>query len=44
MKISYLAMDRDNIESDKLHLEIYDEISKKFTKITSHLDLSIEDY
>jgi len=43
-KVSYLAMNRAGLESDNLHLEIYDILTKQITKIPDSLDRSIIDY
>ena len=43
-KIGYLSMDRVGLESDKLHLEIYDRSSMTFTNITGSYDRSVNDY
>jgi dipeptidyl aminopeptidase/acylaminoacyl peptidase len=42
--ISYLAMDRPGIESDRLHLEIYNRTTGAFIKVTDKWDRSIDDY
>jgi len=43
-QLGYLAMDRVGLESDRLHLEIYNRTSKIFTNITGSYDRSVNDY
>lgn len=43
-KIAYLAMNRPGLESDNLHLEIYDSFSGSIIKVTDLLDRSVNDY
>jgi len=43
-KISYLAMNRPGLESDNLHIEIYDTLTNTVRKITDTLDRSVIDY
>ena len=43
-KIAYLAMDKPGLESDKLHLEVYDSNLKKFHNLTGFFDRSIENF
>jgi dipeptidyl aminopeptidase/acylaminoacyl peptidase len=43
-KITYLAMNRPGLESDNLHIELYDSMTNSFTKVTDFFDNSIIDY
>lgn len=42
--LAFLSMDRPGLESDRLHLEVYNRSSGKFFKITDTWDRSISDY
>ncbi|MCP3682386.1 MAG: hypothetical protein GY861_06810, partial [bacterium] len=42
--LAFLAMDRVGIESDKLHIDIYDRTAKTFKNITGSYDRSVNDY
>lgn len=42
--LSYLYMNREGLESDSLHLKLYDIESKKFQNLTSDFDRSIMEY
>lgn len=43
-KVAYLAMNRPGLESDNLHIEIYDSLTGNVAKITDELDRSVVDF
>ena len=43
-KIAYLSMNRPGLESDNLHLEVYDSIHGNTMKLADFLDRSVNDY
>ncbi|MCP3682333.1 MAG: S9 family peptidase, partial [bacterium] len=43
-KIAFLAMDREGLESDKLHIELYDRTTKQASNKTGGWDRSVNDY